>query len=71
MTFAAPRSTGISTARHDAPAVETRDLYKEFKRRDRRDGRFARRRRGHGEQLLVDPVFGPAFFDRARLVRFG
>jgi ABC-2 type transport system ATP-binding protein len=27
------------------PAVETRDLYKEFKRKDRRDGRFARRRR--------------------------
>jgi ABC-2 type transport system ATP-binding protein len=45
MSFAAPRSVGISNARRDTPAVETRDLYKEFKRRDRRDGRFARRRR--------------------------
>jgi ABC-2 type transport system ATP-binding protein len=45
MTFAAPSSIRTSTARRDAPAVETRDLYKEFKRKDRRDGRFARRRR--------------------------
>jgi ABC-2 type transport system ATP-binding protein len=45
MTFTAARSTGIETARRDPPAVEARDLRKEFRRRDRKDGRFARRRR--------------------------
>src|SRR5499427_6463037 len=42
-TLAAP--TPSSTfVRDDAPAVEVRNLRKEFKRRDRRAGRFARRR---------------------------
>jgi ABC-2 type transport system ATP-binding protein len=43
-TFAAP--TSLSTSRrNDVPAVEVRELRKEFRRRDRRAGRFARRRR--------------------------
>src|SRR5207253_5091716 len=33
-----------SSVRRDVPAVEVRDLRKEFRRRDRRAGRFARRR---------------------------
>src|SRR5262245_21906636 len=42
-TLAAP--TSLSTfVRDGVPAVEVRDLRKEFKRRDRRAGRFARRR---------------------------
>jgi ABC-2 type transport system ATP-binding protein len=42
-TLAAPRS--ITThVRRDAPAVEVRNLRKEFRRRDRNAGRFARRR---------------------------
>jgi ABC-2 type transport system ATP-binding protein len=43
-TVAAPTSLG-TTIRDGVPAVEVRDLRKEFRRRDRRDGRFARRRR--------------------------
>jgi ABC-2 type transport system ATP-binding protein len=43
-TFAAPTSLGTSR-RKDVPAVEVRELRKEFRRRDRRAGRFARRRR--------------------------
>jgi ABC-2 type transport system ATP-binding protein len=42
-TFAAPPSLGLST-RRDVPAVEVSNLRKEFRRRDRRAGRFARRR---------------------------
>jgi ABC-2 type transport system ATP-binding protein len=42
-TFAAPTSLGLST-RRDVPAVEVSNLRKEFRRRDRRAGRFARRR---------------------------
>jgi len=42
-TLAAPTSLGTS-ARRDVPAVEVRDLTKVFRRRDRRAGRFARRR---------------------------
>jgi len=41
-TFAAPHTTRPSIRR--VPAVEVRDLRKEFRRRDRRAGRFARRR---------------------------
>src|SRR5215831_13138763 len=41
-TFAAPHSTRPSIRR--VPAVEVRDLRKEFRRRDRSAGRFARRR---------------------------
>jgi ABC-2 type transport system ATP-binding protein len=42
-TVAAPTSFG-TTIRDGVPAVEVRDLRKEFRRRDRRAGRFARRR---------------------------
>jgi ABC-2 type transport system ATP-binding protein len=42
-TFAAPRFLQ-PTVRHDAAAVQVRDLTKEFRRRDRKSGRFARRR---------------------------
>ena len=42
-TLAAPTSLGTSV-RRDVPAVEVRDLTKVFRRRDRRAGRFARRR---------------------------
>jgi ABC-2 type transport system ATP-binding protein len=42
-TLAAPASKNTS-ARHDVPAVEVVNLTKEFRRRDRRAGRFARRR---------------------------
>jgi ABC-2 type transport system ATP-binding protein len=42
-TFAAPRSLH-SSVRRDVPAVEVLDLTKEFRRRDRKAGRFARRR---------------------------
>jgi ABC-2 type transport system ATP-binding protein len=41
-TFAAPRSLGTSV-RADVPAVEVRNLRKDFRRRDRRAGRFARK----------------------------
>jgi ABC-2 type transport system ATP-binding protein len=38
-------STSVGTSvRRDVPAVEVKDLRKEFRRRDRRAGRFARRR---------------------------
>lgn len=43
MTFAAARSI-TTTIPRDVPAVETRDLRKEFLRRARTDGRFVRRR---------------------------
>jgi ABC-2 type transport system ATP-binding protein len=42
-TLAAPTSEN-TYIRRDAPAVEVRDLTKEFRRKDRRAGRFARRR---------------------------
>jgi ABC-2 type transport system ATP-binding protein len=42
-TLAAPNSTGLSV-RRDGPAVEVKGLRKEFRRRDKRAGRFARRR---------------------------
>jgi len=42
-TLAASASKNASV-RHDVPAVEVVDLTKEFRRRDRRAGRFARRR---------------------------
>jgi ABC-2 type transport system ATP-binding protein len=41
-TFAAPRFLDTSV-RADVPAVEVRDLRKDFRRRDRRAGRFARK----------------------------
>jgi ABC-2 type transport system ATP-binding protein len=43
-TFAAPTALAMSV-RRDVPAVEVNDLRKEFRRRDRKAGRFARRRR--------------------------
>jgi len=42
-TLAAPNSTGLSV-RRNGPAVEVKGLRKEFRRRDKRAGRFARRR---------------------------
>ena len=42
-TLAAP-TVGNTSVRRDVPAVEVVDLTKEFRRRDRRAGRFARRR---------------------------
>jgi ABC-2 type transport system ATP-binding protein len=42
-TLAAP-TVGSTSVRRDVPAVEVVDLTKEFRRRDRRAGRFARRR---------------------------
>ena len=42
-TLASPTSLGTSI-RRDVPAVEVRDLTKVFRRRDKRAGRFARRR---------------------------
>jgi ABC-2 type transport system ATP-binding protein len=41
-TFAAPTSLA-DAVRRDVPAVEVQDLRKEFRRRDKRAGRFARR----------------------------
>jgi ABC-2 type transport system ATP-binding protein len=43
-TLAAPTAIAMSV-RQDVPAVEVKNLRKEFRRRDRRAGRFARRRR--------------------------
>jgi ABC-2 type transport system ATP-binding protein len=43
-TFATPTALAMSV-RRDVPAVEVKDLRKEFRRRDRKAGRFARRRR--------------------------
>ena len=45
MTFAAPSRTSTATTDREPPAVEARNLSKEFRRRVRTDGRFARRRR--------------------------
>jgi ABC-2 type transport system ATP-binding protein len=42
-TLVAPNSPGISV-RRDVPAVEVKGLRQEFRRRDKRAGRFARRR---------------------------
>jgi ABC-2 type transport system ATP-binding protein len=42
-TFAAPTALATSV-RPGVPAVEVKNLRKEFRRRDRRDGRFARKR---------------------------
>jgi ABC-2 type transport system ATP-binding protein len=44
MSLAAPLGTRTTTSPHGAPAVEVRALRKEFRRRARGDGRFARRR---------------------------
>jgi ABC-2 type transport system ATP-binding protein len=44
MTFVPPRSTSLPGVHREAPAIETRDLRKDFRRRDRDDGRFTRRR---------------------------
>jgi ABC-2 type transport system ATP-binding protein len=43
-TFAAPTALALSV-RRDVPAVDVKNLRKEFRRRDRKAGRFARRRR--------------------------
>ena len=43
-TFATPTALAMSV-RRDVPAVEVKNLRKEFRRRDRKAGRFARRRR--------------------------
>jgi ABC-2 type transport system ATP-binding protein len=43
-TFAPPTALATSV-RRDVPAVEVKNLRKEFRRRDRKAGRFARRRR--------------------------
>jgi ABC-2 type transport system ATP-binding protein len=43
-TFALPTALATSV-RRDVPAVEVKNLRKEFRRRDRKAGRFARRRR--------------------------
>src|ERR1700730_17794979 len=43
-TFAAPTASALYVRRH-GPAVEVTNLRKEFRRRDRSAGRFARRRR--------------------------
>ena len=51
-TLVAPNSPGISV-RRDVPAVEVKGLRKEFRRRDKRAGRFARRRM----PALVDVTF--------------
>ncbi len=46
MALAAPSSSSTTEIRRRIPAVEARDLRKDFRRRDRRkDGRFARKRR--------------------------
>ena len=42
-TFAAPRSSSSPSTRRDVPAVEVHELRKEFRRRDRSAGRFARK----------------------------
>jgi len=44
-SLATPSTTGTSDVRRSTPAVEVRDLRKDFLRRDRRAGRLARRRR--------------------------
>jgi ABC-2 type transport system ATP-binding protein len=44
-TLAAPNTTRTSDVRRSTPAVEVRELRKDFLRRDRRAGRLARRRR--------------------------
>ena len=44
-SLARPSSTSTSDVRRNAPAVEVRDLRKDFLRRDRQGGRLARRRR--------------------------
>jgi ABC-2 type transport system ATP-binding protein len=45
MTFAVASRTSTSVAHADPPAVEVHNLSKEFRRRIRTDGRFARKRR--------------------------
>src|SRR5919202_6056256 len=45
MTVATPLRTDIANRRRSTPAVEAYGLRKEFRRRDRRDGRFSRKRR--------------------------
>src|SRR4029079_8494450 len=45
MTFAVPDSRRSTSIRREPPAVEARALRKEFSRRVRGDGRFARKRR--------------------------
>ena len=45
MALALPHDISTSSARREVPAVEVERLRKEFRRRDRADGRFARKRR--------------------------
>jgi ABC-2 type transport system ATP-binding protein len=45
MSLAAPDTARTTTPRGGPPAVETRDLRKDFRRRVRTDGRFAQKRR--------------------------
>jgi ABC-2 type transport system ATP-binding protein len=45
MSLATPTSSSTSRRTRGVAAVEVHDLCKEFRRRDRRDGRFSRRRR--------------------------
>src|SRR5437868_12220194 len=45
MSLATPTSSSAPRRTRGMAAVEVHDLRKEFRRRDRRDGRFARRRR--------------------------
>ena len=60
-TFATPTALATSV-RRDVPAVEVKNLRKEFRRRDRSAGRFARRRR-------MPALAGRHVHDRARRVR--
>ena len=56
MTLVAPRPARLDSVRAAAPAIETHDLRKVFRRRDRDDGRLARRRSVpalHGLTLTV------------------
>src|SRR3954466_15869741 len=54
-TFAAPKPVATSV-RPGVPAVEVKNLRKEFRRRDRRAGRFARKRRMPALQDATFPL---------------
>jgi len=58
MALALPHDISTFSARREAPAVEVERLRKEFRRRDRADGRFARKRRV--------PALNDVTFDVAR-----
>jgi ABC-2 type transport system ATP-binding protein len=53
MTLATPNGIRSSEPRRGAAAVEVHDLRKEFRRRDRHDGPFARKRRMHALKGLT------------------